>query len=175
MRLAAVIKAIDDIIAPAIPEDKKLAQEQLGLIKKSIALVKDQITHEYGFIVRDALDCFRLADELAAIMADNEPLRTNLLAQRAKGEEVVPAKIPNRREAEDFLRSFKKVLEDTVATLLSSQPRSPLEQDQQIKIRRAVLEHSERQTLRERAWVVATGFDTDPASLPSIEDILFKT
>jgi len=175
MRLAAVIKAIEDIIAPAIAEDKKFAQEQLVLIKKSIALVKEQITNEYGFIIRDAHDCFRLAEELTAIMPDNEPLRATLLAQRAKGAELIPTQIPNHQQAEDFLRNFKQILEDSVTTLLATEPQSPTERDRQRDISRIVLEHSERQTLRERAWVVDTGFDSDPDSLPSIEDILFKT
>ncbi|MCK9506232.1 MAG: hypothetical protein M0Q95_18880 [Porticoccaceae bacterium] len=174
MRLGAVLKTIDDIVIPAIPEDKKFAREQLALIQKSIALVKDQIINEYGFMIRDALDCFRLADELAAIMPENEPMRANLLAQKQQGAEFIPTQIPNRQATEDFLRSFKKVLEDTVDASLSAEPQSSDEQERRRKIIRAVLEHSERQTIRERAWVVDTGFDTDPDSLPSIEAILFK-
>jgi hypothetical protein len=168
LRLKAALKTLEDVITPLIPAPAKFAQEQLALIKKSIALVCAQIPQEYGFVVRDAQGYLELARAIAALLTSSDPQGAALQDSIAQAAAAVPAEVPNRPRLEAALRALKRDVENAVDTI-SSAPDPEL----RAKTARLVLDHSEQQTIRERVWVVATGFDPDPASLPTIEEVIF--
>ena len=168
MRLAAVVKALDDIVTPVIPADAKFAHEQLALIKQSIRIVMDQIPHEYGFIVRDAQDYVQLAADLAAGMPEDSPARSRLMEYAERGKSIIPAEVPDRPMVENYLGGLKKDVENAVEAIFALP-----DETMRRTLSRLILDHSERQTLRERVWVAATGFDTDPQSLPSMEAVIY--
>lgn len=168
MRLAAVAKALDDIITPVIPADAQFALEQLALIKRSISIVMDQIPHEYGFIIRDAQDYVQLAADLAVRMPEDSPARSRLMEGAVRGDAIIPAEVPDRLMVESYLRGLKQDVENAVEEICALP-----DKNRRRALSRMILDHSERQTLRERVWVAATGFDTDPQALPSVETVIY--
>ena len=120
LRLSTAVKALDDIIAPALPQDARFAHEQLALIRRSVQIAIDQITHEYAFAVRDALDYLDLADALAGHVASDDPVGAALRSVVAKGRETVPERVPDRPGVEHYLRDLKKAVETTVETLCAT-------------------------------------------------------
>ena len=168
MRLSAVTKALNDIIAPALSKDKKYALEQLALIQKSIALIQDQIIHEYSFLIRDAMDYIELANAIINLLPVNDSIRENLHQEKTKLEQQLPKQIPDRETDENNIRLFKSYMEETVEKLMSNTELSNYQQ-----LFDVILSHSEKQTTRDRAWTLATGFDPAPQTLPSIRGSVY--
>lgn len=167
LRLASVLKALDDVIAPALAPDAALAHEQLALIKRSIALAMSQIPHEFAFMVKESQSYAALARSLCArIPADNvwqERLKQRLAALAA----VAPATTPSRPALEAATRALRLDLEQATRELLAQADPATAG-----TLSELVLAHSEQQNIADRLWVVQTGFDPDPASLPSLETYL---
>lgn len=164
LRLAAVQKALEDIIRPVLPEGAGFAQEQLALIIKSIALVRKQIPHEYAVHVHDAHAFSAFARDLAPLVPAVQ--HDALLKAIAQVDAVAPASVPDRIALEDSVRSLRGAIETAISEAAADT--AVLE-----AIGPIVIAHTERQTLLERRWVVDTGFDPAPASLPSIEEAVY--
>lgn len=167
LRLAAMQKALEDIIAPILPPDADFAREQLALIVRSLALVRKQIPHEYAFHVHDARTFSAFGREVAACLPARHPAHGSLAGAIERVGAIVPPVVPDRIGLEDAVRTLRLEIEQVVseagedpATLHALGP--------------VVLAHTRRQTLLERAWVVDTGFDRDPANLPPPEAILYS-
>ena len=168
LRLRTVLKALDDIITPALPDDAGFAHEQLALIKKSLEVAIDQIPHEYAFMVHDAQDHLVLADQLSPYLAPGSALRLALAASSKELEASLPAARPNIPVLEQSLRALKQHLEDIVDELCRDR-----QADELVAIERLVLDHSAGRVTLERAWTIATGFETDPSAIPLIADLLY--
>lgn len=168
LRLKTVLKALDDIIAPALPKDAGFALDQLGLIRKSLQLAIDQIPYEYAFMVQDARDHLALADRLSACMAPNDAMRVRIAATSAEVRSRLPAKQPDPPSLERSLRALKQDLEDTVDKLCQDRQGEDLRAVEMI-----VLDHSAARITMERAWTIATGFEADPSVIPPIAELLY--
>lgn len=166
LRLSAVLKALDDVIAPAIGVEFSFAQEQLELIRKSIGIVLEQIPYEYGFVVRDAQDTLELVKSIVSKYPDNQEINRRLQESAARVQAMLPEQLPDRISLEDRLHDLKRDLENAVNTL-AADPREASKGE----IARIVIAYTERRTIFERAWVRATGFDPEPDSLPSLQDV----
>lgn len=167
LRLATLAKALADIIAPALPADAGFARDQLALITKSLAIVIGQIGHEHAFTVRDAMDYHRLAADLAARLPD-VPARRALEHVCAASRGIVPEAIPDRAELEAHVRDLRGAIEAAMADVVA-------ENDPALRheLSMLVLDHSTRQTLRERAWAIDTGFESDPSAVPPVETLIY--
>ncbi|WP_285020665.1 hypothetical protein [Novosphingobium sp. fls2-241-R2A-195] len=167
LRLAAVQKALEDIVAPVLPPDADFAREQLALIVRSLALVRKQIPQEYAFHVHDAHDFSAFGSEVAACLPDAHPARGELAQAIEDVRAIAPPVVPDRTALEQAVRALRGAIETAVQQ--AGEDAATLR-----AIRPVVLEHTRRQTLLERAWVADTGFDRDPASLPLTETILYS-
>jgi hypothetical protein len=168
LRLATVLKALDDIVTPAVSSDATFVHEQLALMRKSIQIVIDQIAHEYALTIRDAMECMALGDDLLALMPSSYPGRERLRALVTDGRELVPDRLPDRLGTESFLRDLKLAIEDATQPLFS-EPQS----DGMRRMQNLILDHGDRHTLRERAWTLATGFESDASQIPPVEKLIY--
>ncbi len=170
LRLKTVLKALDDVIGPALPDDAVLAQEQLSLARRSIELAIEQIPLELAYIVTDARDDRELARALLPMLDPADPEAGELERSVAASEAALPADPPDIRRIREGWRGLKVALENAVTRLgkgRDAQARSDLA--------RTVLAYSERRNIRERAWVAATGFDPAPDKLPNLEQAALAT
>jgi len=165
LRLKAVLKALDEVIEPVLPEDAALAREQLALARKSIALVIEQIPLELPYMVRDAREDMAFARRILDRLAPEDPLRGPLEARLADGEAALPAALPDPDAVRAQWLGMKDALQETVDRLFADAP-----DELWASLGKAVVEYSERRNLRERAWVAATGFDPEPGKLPSLRE-----
>lgn len=168
LRLKTVLKALDDIIAPALPKDAGFALDQLALIRKSLQLAIDQIPYEYAFMVQDARDHLALANKLSACIAPDDAMRARISAASAEVRDRLPAAQPDLPSLDGSLRALKQDLEDAVDALCRDRQGEDLRAVEQI-----VLDHSAARITMERAWTIATGFETDPSAIPPIAELLY--
>lgn len=169
LRLRTVLKALDDIITPALPGEAGFAHEQLALIKKSVQLVIDQIPQEYAFMVRDAQDHLALAGGISLHLTPGSAWHTRITGSSAQVQNHLPATVPDVGALEQELRTLKQDLEDAVNELCHS-----LQGAELAAIEQLVLDHSANRIVMERAWTIGTGFETDPAAIPPIAELLGK-
>jgi hypothetical protein len=168
LRLAAVKKGLEDIIAPLIPADAAFAQEQLGLILRSIEIVRDQIPHEDAFLIHDAHAFAALGRELLELAEGQGAVLQPLRDAIDDVEAAVPHAAVPRAKVEGCAQAVRQRIEEAVDTL--GQDPAML-----AKIGPSVLRFTRRQTELERRWVVATGFDPAPADLPALDTFLYQS
>jgi hypothetical protein len=165
LRLKAVLKALDEVIEPVIPEQAALAREQLALAKKSIALVMDQIPLELAYMMRDMREDMEFARQILARLGSEDPLSRKLESAIAEGEAALPAVLPDAEAIRATWLGMKDVLQDVVDRTFAD-----ASDELWSTLGPAVIEYSEQRNLRERAWVAATGFDPEPDKLPSLRE-----
>lgn len=165
LRLSATLKALEDVITPAISQEADLAREQLELVKRSIALVIDQLPFEYAYLAQDANADRALARELASFFPPGHAMQAELLDAVRDSENTLPLATRDARDLARCWRSLKSVLEEAVSALAKDMGTSGSS-----ALTEVILRYSETRNVRERAWIAATGFDPDPESLPGIAE-----
>ena len=65
VRFRNMVKAMQEVVAPAIRDDEKLAQEQVRLVVGHLSIMKEQ----WKTAVRYEAGSFRMISELAAALA----------------------------------------------------------------------------------------------------------
>lgn len=163
LRLAAIQKALEDIIRPLLPEDADFAQEQLALMIKSIALVRKQIPHEHAFHIRDAHAFIEFGRDMMSRLPSSQCTEISDAIECV--EAVVPSTVPDQEAIERAVLTLRGVIESTIEGL--SDPAALA------AIGPVVFDHTTRQTLLERLWVVDTGFDPAPDTLPDIKTAIY--
>lgn len=170
IQLASVLKAMKDVIIPAIDPDNRLAVEQAQLVTGMLGLMQHQLPLQYRFD-RDELK--RLVELLQGlkVICDLDPA-LELLLGKYKGvitesRAVLDASGVDPAQLHETVRRLREVVGDVVS-VANEHASEPARQ----RIERDVLELSREQLLRDRALVAPQGWEPDPAGLPSIHSLL---
>lgn len=161
LRLMSAIKALNEVVLPALPEDQAMAREQARLTVATLASIARHWQHALRFeltalaemcaLARDCLPHAPTADCAARLGAA-------LDAQATLARDDYAA-------VSAALRGLGTLVAEVIDGDGSSAPMAPALQD-------AVLAHGERQALRERAWYAHCGLDPDAATLPPFDTLL---
>ncbi len=170
-QIPALIKALTDVVIPAVDPANKLAQEQAQLIVGTLHLMAQRLPLQYRYD-RHELDSFiALADELASHGAAIAEAAAALsaLADGAAGGRALLARAgvepPQLEAANRRLREQIGAVVSAAATAADSPALQALN--------RAVLVHSKDLLLRERSWLAIQGWEgKEPAHLPSVETLI---
>lgn len=168
--IQTVIKTMTDTVLPAVDPGNKLATEQAQLVIGMLGIVRQRLPLMYRFD-RDELErSLALAADLQAQAADvpavAEPLQT-LAGGVASGRDVL-----SRAKAEpDELVAANFALREQVGALItalySSVGTSDLKQTSAL-----VTHHAREQLLRDRAFLIAQGWEAEPQAIPELETLL---
>lgn len=153
LRIQNLVKALSQVVLPAIDPGNGLAREQAQLVIAHLHLIAQQWTRAPAFE----------AGSLAALQALAERL-----ADLADGGRVTSQAGAELRSAlgRDFATLGNAVARLIVATGEDGAPAFRAQLDEQ------VLEYGAHQAWRERVWFAGSGLDPDRASLPSIDEML---
>ena len=164
-RIRTMNKALTEVILPAIEPDNKGAVEQLQLVVGSLNLMNEQIDYAHWFEVTDGRSMVTMAEKLAGISGQSiDPATEKAIASVRDAGSRHNVTLTAVRQANYDLREalsamITRILENSDATTHRA-------------VSLAVIDMSEDQTSRERAFVAKTGFDVFPDSLKSIADAL---
>lgn len=165
IRLISMIKAMEEVVVPAIPEERSLAREQAGVLIGHLQVFRDQWPHvaKYAWLclrdsqalARDLIETLRRFPETPQFTA----LR-NLLAKEDLDAASSATTVWACRNA--LASSIDIVIDSTInyGTEVTG------------LIDALVLSHAAREHRRDRVWFQGTALDPDVASLPSIEEML---
>lgn len=174
VQIQSIIKALTDVVLPAVDPGNKLAQEQSRLVIGLLTLMSKQLPLQFRF------DC----DELARLIAFSQQLRQQLrqlgretaglqttLAQlkaaTADAEHVLERAKAEPEEVLDAVRSLRASSGAVVSAVFTEADAATVE-----SVQKAVLANAEQQLLRDRSWLLMQGWEADPASVPPIEQLL---
>lgn len=166
VQLAAMIKALTDVVIPSVPKENKLAVEQASLVVGMLKLMQDQLPIQFRF---DRDELRRLVDTAARLAA----VRTTDAATSAAIEHVgVPcdraAGVLERSQAgpQDLHASILEMR--TALCALIDVAANSADIGGRDQIESILMSMSREQLLRDRALMKPQRWEPNPASLPDI-------
>ena len=164
LRLASMIRAVEEVLLPALSGHSGLAQEQAHLLLGQLMILRMQVDGAVAFERIEASGLRDLARDLVA--AADGGARTRAAASAlATLLEAPPASLP--AEIRSFLTSCSVAIEALVDA--SGEDGSAdfcaLSAD-------AILRHGRQSALRNRSWFAAMNFEAPGVSLPPINPLL---
>lgn len=161
IRLQSVVQTLEHVIVPAVDRDNSLAQEQCGLVLAQLRMLIGHMPYigEYHAL------CLADIVATARAIAPADGGRDTRDARAALDRAVAAA--AGFADASDGFHHVGHALDALLrAVARDGAPgfRGGVE--------RATLDFSMRQSRRARAWFRDAGFDSDPAALPEIADMV---
>jgi hypothetical protein len=156
LQLAVAIKALTEVVAPAIDPADRLAIEQLHLSIATIGLVRNGLALQHRRARRELANAIDLAEAVATAGA---PAPASLNEAHGALEDAT------RDEA--ALDAVRRELLEQIEASVASTAGMPAEQN----VARAVVAGSRAQFDLARAWCQPAGFEVKPG-LPSLELLL---
>jgi hypothetical protein len=159
LRIANCIKAIEQVVIPALPPGERLAREQAMLVIGHLSMISAQwkLALRYEIASLDAM--MRLAEELQ----QSEP------AYQAELGTALTAVADVDRSDFDAVERAVKLIGTVIDTVINgnegTRPLAPTSVE-------ALLTYADRQAFRHRTWSAGCGLDPDKADLPGIETVL---
>lgn len=157
LRLKSVLKALSDVILPALPAEQRMAREQTHLVLGHLGIIAAQWKHALKLELENLTLASALASDLAGMNIDST-LGDDLIAALAVAAEV------DRRDYDavsNAHRALKAVIDRLLASPGHDDGLTPAMLD-------AVLRYNAVRARRERIWHGAAGLDPDASRLPPI-------
>jgi hypothetical protein len=158
LQLRVVIKALRDVVLPAVDSGNRLAVEQLHLSIATLGMVEARLPLAGRRVRAELANAIALAEA-----ADAAALAAPLFAAKAALEDP-------RADGRD-LEMHKARLLTGVSTLVDEAPGNGARAD---SLARAVVAASKPQFDLIRAWCLPAGFEPDPGEVAPIEGLLVK-
>lgn len=170
IQITSMIKAMTDVILPAVDPGNKLAVEQSQLIVGMLSLMARQLPIQFQFD-RDELGRLLASSSDLKKLASADPTVKSCLDRLASCESAAATVLRqctvDPAELLVAIREVRQAMGDVVQVLGQTD-----DLDKQLKAERVILDMSKEQLLRDRALVVMQGFERNPAALPSLESLL---
>lgn len=170
LQIKSMIKAMSDVVLPAIDADNKLAQEQGRLVIGMLSLLAKQLPLQFQFDRDELLRLIALAETLYTLAKGGPQVSACVEKMSAA---VSAARLALRQSEsgpngiETALRGLKETTSMVVRAAYIDGNGAAIE-----KIQEAVLSSSKEQLLRDRAWVLMQGWEPDPEAIPKIESLI---
>jgi hypothetical protein len=170
IQIKSVLKAMTDVVLPALDPANQLAQEQVRLCMGLLDLLSRQLPLQFRFDC-DELTRLRAMGEQLLPLADPQAvdartLQTLAKAIRDSGDVLARAKA-DPAEVVDSVRALRAVTGAVVQQACAGGLRSDTQ-----RLERIVLDTSREQLLRDRTWLLAQGWESDPKAFPPIETLI---
>ena len=163
LQLQSMIKAMSDIVLPAVDVDNRLAQEQARLVIATLQLVAKRLPIAYRYD-RDELERYLALsrDLLAQVGASvGESVASHLEQLVIAGADVFARARAEPAELEQSVFALRAAVGDLIQeTRAQNDPRC------RSAVRKLVLTAAKVELDRERALVVDIGFEADPNDMP---------
>jgi hypothetical protein len=169
-QINTLIKAMTDVVLPAVDAENKMAQEQAQLIIGTLNLLAQRLPLTYRY-ERDELARFLAFADTLQIQAGDLPDAAQALhalkASTETGSDVLDRARAEPCELEAANFDLREKIGALITTIYTGNETSKLKH-----ISATVTAHAREQLLRERAWLIAQGWESDPKSIPAIETLI---
>lgn len=168
--IKTVLKTMRDTVLPAVDPSNKLATEQAQLVIGMLDIALSRLPIMFRFD-RDELErMLGLVESLQTQTANmpDAPAQLQLLAEKAAVGKQVLARA--QAEPDELVKAnfdLRKEVGELITTLYASTESSDLKH-----ISKLITSHAKEQLLRDRAFVIAQGWEADPKAIPDLEVLL---
>lgn len=170
MQLASIIKAMKEVIIPAVDGQNSLAIQQAQLIVGLLNLMAHQLPVQFLFDRDELRRLIACAQNLSEV-STNDPAIGEAMKQLAAGRAAAAAVLEHcTADPANLLAAVRDMREAT--SVLMSAAASGSDKEALGKVERIILDMSREQILRERSLLLSQGFEPDPAAIPPIETLL---
>lgn len=159
LRLKSVMKALAEVILPALPPEQRMARDQANLALGHLALLAEQWPYALRYELESLDECLELASALAPQVRDPS-LAAALTDSVARAE----------RLARDDYAAVGAALHAVKAAIDRALADGEGEASLSAAVLAAVLRYNARRAPRERSWHRASGLDPDGPRLPRFQD-----
>jgi len=161
LQLQAVIKALTDTVMPAVDPANKMAMEQVGLAVATLSMARNRLPLVRR-LVRHGLEmAITTAEEL---LAGVPAVASGLVGPLALGRQALLDPAMDTADIDTVLRA----LNDAIGALIDDSSSGP----HIAAIEAIILRRGKLATDLGRAWTMPSGFEPNPASVPTIESLL---
>lgn len=169
IQLQTAIRALTEVVAPALDSNNAMAVEQLQIVIGMLHLVAAQLPLQARY---DRDELARLLELGLALVAAvdrvaHAPVITSLTAAGTTGETVLSHRASNIADILAVIRELRTHTGALISAIFCDGNDTERE-----RVMALVLAHADAQLLRERAWVATMGWESQPESVPSIIDLL---
>ncbi|CAG4884775.1 conserved protein of unknown function [Georgfuchsia toluolica] len=170
LQIKTVIKAMTDVVLPAVAADNKLAQEQVRLVIGMLHLVAQRLPLMYRYDRDELLRFLALAETLksqAKGLPGADEAMYALSTSVEVGEDVLERARaePSELEAANF--DLREKIGALIMAIYATNDMAKL-----THISSSVTTHAKGQLLRERSWLITQGWEPDPKAIPAIETLI---
>ena len=169
IQLQTAIRALTEVVAPALDAGNALAVEQLQIVIGMLHLMATRLPLQFRY---DCDELARLLEFCRALTADIDDDAHGEAICTLGGASTEGAAILARAQADpaEILRAIRD-LRTFSGALITAVYRDGSDAAR-TRITDLALAHADQQLLRERAWVAPQGWETQPEELPAITDLL---
>jgi hypothetical protein len=164
---------LSDVVLPAVDPKNPLAQEQTRLCMGMLSVMAAQLPRQFKFDCDELARLLDLSKTLQKLSTTKE-LAPNALLSLQKSAEV-GKDVQERAKAEpievlDAVRALRSATSGVIREAFNSDATG----SKTGEIQRIILDVSKEQILRDRAWVIGQGWESDPAVVPPIDELLSR-
>jgi len=171
--IGSLLRALDEVIIPALPESESLALEQAHLMLLYLRRMDSQHEHLLHYRQRELSEFFYLLSTLYEISKeaglDLGNLDQPVVQMLGKISPWVSLNIPSYASIENSVVEVREITDQLVRLITTS---SSSASSLKLKAQHAVLAQAMAEVIRERAWNKEAGFDFDVAGLPAMDVLL---
>jgi len=168
--LRAAVKALTDIIGPALPADDPLAREQLRLVVDYLEFTRARLDRLYD---RDRFELehhARMARKLSALLEPAAPASARVRAALAGAIASGDAALQRSGTGTSALKEAGAALAEAVRELVREA--AAYDSGLRRRIEAAVVAASAERITFDRAWYLPLGFDPAPLEVPTLASLL---
>ena len=170
LQIQAALKAMREVIIPALDPDSKMAQEQALLVVGMLNLLAQTLPLAYRYDRDELSRWLRVAQTLQdeGRRFEDRPVVFEALSESAKSAaDVLDRARAGPEELESAVADMRARIGEAVTAVFALTPEPA---------QRAACAHllaaSAEQLVRERAWVLCQGWESSPQTLPDIESLI---
>lgn len=173
LQIQTAIKAMTEVVLPALDPQDKVAAEQGQLVVGMLALLGQQLPLQYRF---DRDELARLHAFAATLRNQNSRLERSpdgfaaMDSATAAAEDVLGRAQAEPEELQESIRELRHATSVAVRAVFDTD-----DADTKAMMRSSVMAMSEQQLLRDRSWLLMQGWEPDQQAVPPISDLLSDT
>jgi hypothetical protein len=170
IQIKSVIKALTDVVLPAVDPDNKLAQEQARLAIGLLSLMSQQLPMQFAFD-RDELErLLATSGQLASTVAGGAGTQA-ALSELERVTQAAAATLEGARTSPDALQQAVRDLRAATGALIT-QTWQDGDAACRPQVQSLVLSMAREQLLRDRSMLLMQGWEPDPKAVPALDSLL---
>lgn len=169
--IQSILKAMTDVVLPALDPANPLAQEQARLCMGLLGVMASRLPLQYRYDCDELSRLHALSLQLQK-MPEVARLAPQAFGALTKGERQADDVLARARAEPAEVQLAVRALREATGNLVQEAFQNDAQGLKTRELQRAVLDMTQEQLLRERSWLLGQGWEPDPAAIPAIETLI---